>query len=401
MAKQAPGKNGHAETAPVGFKVDEAEESQEPTRILAAAFPLSTPKDVPERHRTAYWKRLNDSFRTAWSMSTDLANWAVIEMLKLEGMIDPSQKMPKPPKFPVEKGGLYKWFCLHYPLRGQWDGAAQSASCILHRIQKIYTGNRFEVLKTRRRRLDFFTYPYPYPVHNQSWKTYFTDSGEPMLSVTLPGGRQELRLRTGEKFRRQLAFFRSLHGGAGKKMELSIYRTRRDKTMVKLVGRFPLDPGKDLVNSMVVKTYEDALFAVDQEGYQRTFFNYDHFKRRVECYERRRARVAEDMHYESRKDNRSLTYFRRLLAKMSVLHNDWLDTATHTVTKNLVSLALWRKVATVIYDDSIKKFIPRFPWAKMKGRLAYKMEHAGIQLLGSPDATAEEGEEVDSVSSEE
>ena len=59
----------------------------------------------------------------------------------------------------------------------------------------------------------------------------------------------------------------------------------------------------------------------------------------------------------------------------------------------LVGYAVRNKVGELVYDDTFKDYLPKFPWHSLKTKLKYKCEGAGIRFKdeGKSDETEDTG----------
>lgn len=180
-----------------------------------------------------------DTFRPAWRLATDLANWAQLELACRD-----SRRAPGMDRFPAydraamfgtvprrfnraakgdkpaarvgdpQVSSLYALWSAEYPGRAAWDGSSVSARDVLTAVEKTWVNHksfgRFAVMWKGEARAATFRFPYPWPVPADKGKTlrvWKDDAGRPHASFPLPGGRVAVRLADGREFRRQLRQF--------------------------------------------------------------------------------------------------------------------------------------------------------------------------------------------------
>lgn len=124
--------------------------------IRAIVIPVASPEESGKGSSES-WKKLRESLKSAWTFSTEAANWALRRLLSNDVTRRPGEvKCPKMPK-------IY--------LYGErdWTGWSQSAAAVLRTIESNYRSKRYQVVWTGEVSLPSVRYPYPYPVHNAGW----------------------------------------------------------------------------------------------------------------------------------------------------------------------------------------------------------------------------------------
>lgn len=339
------------------------------------------------------WKSLNTLLGRCWRESTSLANWAMTELVKAD--VVPTPDMERLPK--AEKIDLYKRFNgidgrgPGYPGRAAWDGATQSANAVLRKAQRLYLQRRRDILWTRNVSLPTFRYPTPFAVDADAWKVVPHEGGAALIEVALPGGRVTLRLKGGPEFGRQRAAFNMLADGRALPVEIAVYRQgfREKHMMVKLVGWFPRKDKGERARTMLVRTDSNAFWVAELEGRPAWIEPALHVKRWVEghlCYLRQ---IGQATKYEKRwtePERRKINVSR---ARRCEKHNDRIDSWNHQATAMLANFARRNGVAEVLYDDSIKSYLEKYPWHDLRAKLAYKLDAAGITLTAAPEVGAD------------
>lgn len=332
------------------------------TFIRAVTLPVECPVDET-------WDNLNDALKAAWSLSTDLANWAVHRLFRADS--------PGAAKSDVGKVYLYGDAAGQFPAwAARVEGVASSAQCVLRGVQTKYLQDRFAIMVRRESSLLTYRYPFPFPVHNAVWSAFFAKGNwpgdAPVVELPLPVlGRVKLRLKRGPEFGRQLAQFRQLIDGAAKRGEAAIYRDRKGHLLVKLVGRFPRRERGECTNVAFVHTDPNALLVVEVNGRAANVTNADHIKREIAKHKTMLQRTREDKKREVRMDRRHRANLNKHVEARCVKQNDRLDTYVKQVAAQVAKMCDRRRVGLVCYDDANKAFVPDgFPWHALKTRLS-------------------------------
>lgn len=335
------------------------------------------------------WKELQSALDACWRNATTVANWAVQELLRNDIVRTPDlTKLPPMPAVYLYPGAR--------AVAPEMD--TQSVTSVLRAVESRYRALRMAVIWQRRAAPPTYRYPAPYPVPAVGWSVRETDGGALVLSVRLDGERREIRLRTGPRFVRQREAVRSLIAGESLAGEMSLYRRGSD-VLAKLVLWMPRE--RDRIpkggGTLYVRTGGDALWTyhVDQ-GEPRHLFA-DHVRRWIASYERRMGRLAEDTKAEKRPTKRRGRGIAETRDAWGRKQRARLDSHTHEASAMLAGYAARQRVSTVVYDDTDHGYLPRYPWAALRIKLAYKLEGAGIRLelaAGEPipDTTGEGGE---------
>lgn len=330
------------------------------------------------------WAELDAALKDCFRLSTDLANWCVHRLYSLD--------VPNAPRAPE---AVVKWYGYgdaagNFPDWAKWAGAMKSASCVVRGVHRKYRQVRFDVMCRHAQNLLTYRHPYPFPVHNQSWRPSYADGGFPVVTLALPSlGPVPLRLKRRADFGRQLAMFKQLHDGAAKKGEAALSRDRKGNLLLKLVGEFPRREVGDRVHACFLHTDPNALLVAEIDGLSPWVLNADHLRRWQAVHRVYRQRTGEDFKREKRMDRRQRHNLNKSRADRCDKHNDRLDTALHQLSAQVARFCERQGVATVAYDDSVKAYIPDgFPWHRLKERLRYKLDGVGVEWLdGKPQPT--------------
>ena len=338
--------------------------------------------------------------RECWEQSTALANWGVTQLLSADVMRLPDMaKLPARPqiKGPAHKG-LYGLATDTLGLKtGFWAGACISASTILRDVERKYVQDRYAVLWLRNKAPCTYRYPYPWPVHAQSWiGAGYDDAGKPWVRVALPGGHVMLRLRGGPEFGRQLGLFRQVVSGELPKLQLVIRQQgtslgchrptigKREpvRVMVKMVARLPKPPAKE-GRTLVLLTDPASFWVAEIDNRQAWVLNNDYMRRGLAAHaehQRRLQRMSEDAKSERRLGSNRTRQIQARLDRLCDKHHDRMQSWTHEAAAHLVKFCERQGVAEVLYLDRDKGFMPKFPWHQLLSKLVDKATMAGINV---------------------
>lgn len=345
------------------------------------------------------WPTINKILsERCWPESTALANWAVLELVKHDVVRTPAlEKLPAYPKCSCRKCAISKTKSLYlyghfakYEHRSAWTGAAQAANCVLRSVQRKYLQERFDLIWRRAKALPTYRYPFPFPIHNQSWKPFYGQGNVPQVSLSLPGGNVVLRIRQGQEFRRQLVLFGQLVRGEAKAGEAVLLR-RRGRTLLKLVYHIAKRPVLEASGTLVLTTWPDTFWTAQHEGRTEAAWrlNADHIRRLVAAHESYLQRISEDTKYEKRVPRKQRRHIDQAREERCAKHADRIKDFIHVATKEAVGYAVRQKIARVLFDYSCREYLPKFPWRQVEEILRYKLDDYGIALVANPGS--EEG----------
>jgi hypothetical protein len=327
------------------------------------------------------WQDLWADLHKCWADTTAMSNWMMTELAKADHCRKPGEtKLPK-----MEPTYFYPHASKLFP-----NLDTRTCTSIERTVKAKYRKMRYDVIWRHAASLPTFRYPVPYPMHNQSWKAFFDDSGCPV--VDLPLGRKnrwQLRLKRGHEFARQLAMFRMLVSDDLKKCEAKIYQ-QGDHLMVGLVAWFPRPVAKERTHTMLVRTDPAALWVAEVMGQRTRVWNRDDLVRLQEAHRVYLQRIAEDSKWERRLPPEQLRHIEQARTVRVAKHKRRLDTACHQLSAELAGLADRLGVAEVIYDDQEKGYLPKFPWFKLKTLLGYKLDGRNIVFTASGERSASE-----------
>jgi len=382
--------------------------------LRAVTIPVSGP--IPEASRAEEigghaaieesWRALRAALRSGWGACTRVANWAVRELAKSEPPRTGDRLGPRPHAY------LYPGARSLAPELG-----TASVVALLHAVEGKYGKERFDAIWLCARSLPSYRYPTPLPIGGRN-VTVAENAG--VFSIAVPFGADDslqrfaLRLRGGHNYARALAALRHVVSGAGKIAEVvfleqdaqaSDHRAgaeRRDpggaprratRIMAKIVLWLPVQT-RDRSGVLYVRTAKDALLTwcsvADTKGAElgdeaATVYPYnaDHVRRWVAEHRSRLQRASDDLKREKR-------WPKAVREAQVAAREPWvekfhrrMDSLTHEASAMIARIADGRKVATVIYDDSERRYVDSFPWHALKTKMQYKLEGLGIEFRES------------------
>jgi hypothetical protein len=331
------------------------------------------------------WDTLNAKLKDCFRLSTDLANWAVQALFRVD--VVGEAKTPDV----VKKWYGYGDAAKSFPGWKEWGGAMASAQCVLRGVQRKYIQTRFDVMVRHDQKALTYRYPYPFPVHNQSWSAGYADGGFPAVTLALPGMEERitLRLKRGPEIGRQLAMFKQLVNGTAKHGEAALYRNGKGDLLLKMVGEFPVKPtSQKRVHACFLHSDPNALLVAEIDGRQPWILNADHVKRIVAIHKAYRQRASEDLKREKRMDRGQRANYQASLDVRCEKNRHRMDTAVHQLSAQVARFCERQGVARVVYDDAVKTYIPDgFQWFALKERIRYKLDGMGVEFV---DGTSKE-----------
>lgn len=373
------------------------------------------------------WADFNKLLHSCWRQSTDLANWCARELDRRDVARMPDMKtlppMPKIPETKKPKGwcgprtdgnvlrGLYGMAAVAFRTdTGFWAGAASSVSSICRAVERKHKQERRAIVWDGERRSARYRYPFPFPVHQQSWSCEYRD-GKPVIVANLPGGKVEMELRGGPEFARQLADFRRVVNGEATKAQLLISRQRasegchRQTTTEKAAGggakvnyritvKLVVDgPERQAAGDRVLTlcTDPEALWVAELDGRRAWLINADHLRRGVAIerdHKRRIQRLGEDRKAEGRRSRpRKRQHKDHLDARADKFANRKKSWVQETVA-HLINFCRRQRVAAILYHNEAREYLP-LPWMSALGtRLGQVCGAEGI-CLASRDGFSE------------
>lgn len=362
------------------------------------------------------WKDLRTRLYAAWDASTRLANWSVQQLQRLDVVRTAEMKKIQPMPKDIY---LYGLFGAH-PDREAWAGAAASAQSVMRTVEANWRSSRFDVLWMYNASARTYRWPTPFPVHNRDWELSRTDQGIWSVSLTLPGGRLNLRIRNDATLRYQRKRMEQLLAGrCGGLGEAALYARvvqgndrnnglmitgpggkQKYRVMLKLVAWFPRPDPVELggrQDEMRVSTGNASLLTVEQNDCEPWLYHGDDLRRKIIGYLASLQRHRDDTKAERRFPAHVRRRHLEDQQKAATKHNNRVTTEIQSIAAMVAALAARRKVASILYDDSDRGFIPQMPYFQLKGRIEQKANELGIQFRVASGATVdnEQPEEID------
>lgn len=335
----------------------------------------------------ADWKELRAALKECWGSATQLANWAVTELAKADAVRTPDMdKLPPMPRVYLYPGAR--------EILPEMDTG--SVVSLLQAVEKRYRAARYDVVWRRAASLPTFRYPIPYPVHNQRWSVREDEGKGLILTAPLGGRRWDLILKTGGRWR-QRAAVRRLIAGEAVAGELAIYE-RGSHVMAKMVMWLPVErpDQRELSGTLYVRTSEDAVWTYHVEDEEPRYLYADQVRRWLAAYKRRSERAAHDLKREKRQPVHVRRRYLQDIEPMRRKHRARMDSWTHEATAMLLGYAVRRRVACVVYDDSVTSYAD-LPWHRLRELLSYKLDAYGIQFVhASGEAVKESSASLES-----
>lgn len=342
------------------------------------------PRRPAELTAAEFWPQIH----AAWRLSTDLANWGVHELIRLDVRREPGQA-----RMPAMAGvNLYTHWNATAPvaLRQAFAGATGSAASIIRWVHRKYKQDRFRVVWQGQASYASYRYAYPWPVRAQEWRLSRVD-GNWFVSVTLPGGRFVYSLCGGPKFDRQASDLSVLLAEPTRGGELRLCPRHSGGRIVGVMARFSGAFPRAEPRSGGVARFEtcpDRLLSVAVPGRRDPFLvNFDHVPQLVESYQRKRQRLAEDTKFEKRWPAWKRRRFLRVGEVRAQVRRDRVRTALQQAAACAVGFAARQGCVAVEYDDSERSYLPEWPWVEMRSAVRFRCEASGLsfQPVGGTD----------------
>ncbi len=331
------------------------------------------------------WAAFREAVKDGWTQATAAANWMVTELYARDVRRNGQEKMPR-----MARVYLYPEARLRFPKL-----ASQTVVSIENHVQAAYRMARYELIWTCSASLPVHRYPFPLPVHNQSWEA-LTIADRPVVRVRLGDRWWGLRLKGGPRFKAQTEGYRQMVSGEAVRGELALYRIRAHEgklaarpngdqnvkytVMVKMVGWFPRSekgPAHPATDSLKVVTATDALLVALNARDERVWrYHGDHLRRWVAEHRRMLGRLADDQKAEQR----PAPPFADRRSAAAVKYANRMSSAIREIASQLVGYAARRGFGVLEYDDSVNDFCPEFPYAGLRKQISSKCEAAGLKF---------------------
>ena len=345
-----------------------------------------------------------------WRRATDLSNWGVIQLLKLDTVPLGATSLPRAPKI-----NLYtEYNRCEDRNRVCWDGGASSMSCTLRAVEQHWNSYRREILWDRSRSAPTYLYPQPIRIHNQQYCCSVGDGGELLATIRLPGvgvapldktsgGWVRLRLAGGHEWRRQRERFLQIVAGRSEQGEAAILRKRvapsssnrhthsdhtcpgggrgHYRTFVKIVGYFRRPIYIPCPRELVVVTQPDCMWIATIDGRQVWQENGDHIKRQIAAHADYRHRTSQELKFE-RRHNVDRDRIAASQSERCRKHQNRLKSFMEMSSAAIVGLAQRRRCHLIRYTDTDRPAVRSFPWRGFRALLQRKALAASLQFQG-------------------
>lgn len=375
--------------------------------VRAVTVPIQGPDlDGNPTERGEAWRELRERLYAAWDLSTRLANWSVQQLQRLD--IVRTAGMERLPPMP---DGVYLYGLFGgYADRERWAGAAASAQSLMRTVEASWRASRWDVVWNYAASARTYRWPTPFPVHNRDWSLSRSDAGVWSVSLTLPGGRVVLRIRNDRTLHYQRRRLEQLLGGAAVPGEAALYaRTvqgndrfnglsirgpggRQDyRVLLKLAAWFPRPEAvAGRAGEMLVRTGNDSLLYAEMSDEEPWVYHGDDLRRRVIGYRATLQRWRDDQKAERRFPAAVRRRSGEEQQRRATRHQNYVGTQLAEIAAMVAGLARRRKVATVVYDDSERGYLPDLNYSSLKTRLENKCHEWGIEFRHASATTVNE-----------
>jgi hypothetical protein len=377
--------------------------------------------------------RFFEPFLRAWRLSTDLANWAMTELLRHDTRRTPD--MTRLPPFTALN--LYRRWNEVCPaaIRDAWDGSTQAAAATMRAVEQKWKSGRTAAGRNTRVAVLWLgeasacTYRFPFPVHvpgqavDLAWQDH-PGGRFPVADVLLPGvGRVRLRVDQGRDWRRQVRDFDALVTGAAVLGDVKVCADMANGKLsgVKLMaaGRFRRRPAEPSGVTAVVRTdplallvvelpQRDAPFVVHRRdllghlsaeqraarrlsSHERAEQSVEDLLRHGERHERHRDARADDLKSEKRWPARRRRRFVEAGAAARAKYANRVDTITKQVAACVAGFLRRNRVEAVVYDDTDQTYARHYRYFALRERVRQNCDAGGIRFQTLEEAQAEGG----------
>lgn len=287
---------------------------------------------------------------------------------------------------------------VHYDAAGFWGGAKSSAQSILKKVQTKYAQERLRTIWLRERRSPEFVYPYPFPVHQDSWVPSLGDSKALLINLALPGGRVALRLRRDNSRPHFLRTFEEIVAGDVAQQELTISRQRshanvpRDfqrspggdqrtgyRVMVRIAYRREVLDNPDQVTATVT-TGSAPFLTVLVPGRPPWLLYAPWVQRWIAEHRRFLFEFANDMKFEKRWPRRKREAMQSYSDARCDKHAKRMKTFRLQTAAQVVGYCSRNHCGRIVWDCRDRTFAESFPWSLLETDLQNKCDEAAIYL---------------------
>jgi hypothetical protein len=310
-----------------------------------------------------------------------------------------------------------------------WAGGKSAAASLLRKVALKYAKERGKILRRYERRTPEFLYPYPFPVHKECWVPSLGERGQPMVSMSLPGGNVSIRLRRDPERPAIYRIFQRLCEGDLSYGELAICRQstgvstesfpaqveqsqngyrNRYRVMLRISYQEEIHVCAGS-NPALVKTGRDPFLTLIMPGVRESFWHGTQVKGWLAEQKLREAQVQEwvaahrkflddfqdDLKFEKRWPARVRRSMNRRRERGCDLYDRRMRTFHQQTAHQAVSMAIRNRHDAIHYDDTDRSFSPSFAWFNFRTEFEDQCVKQGLrfQHVASGDMP-EEDEEV-------
>lgn len=373
---------------------------------------------VAKVHDGGTWKEFMQTMHECWRIVTAASNGCMRHYVQTDQAGPTVGQIPACPKL----------YCYPLVTRFYPELHTSVAASVARSTEREYRRNRIQFWRGNMA-VPLYRYPAPYPIPKQKWSPCLVDGQRPGVCFATGSrkgdgiNRWTLTLSGGPGFARQLKQFRQILAGEADRCDLTIYRQRCGGTghnqtseksaggasrvsyrvMVKIVAKFQVADRPAPTGALVLKTDPEALWVACHDGrcVQPWVLNADDARKWLAWMKQshldhaaRRQRLAEDSKLERRTHVGHRGQLQGAMDTMCEKHRRRLKTFCAQAAASVVGYCRRQGLATLIYDDTERGWMPSFPWSKLKTELRNRCEAAGIEPGGSL-LLGDGGEEVE------
>ncbi len=373
---------------------------------LPVAGPLLSGDNTSRQEQEAAWTLLREAVTGGWTRCMRLANWTITTLLKHE---PPPEKDGKLAPLKVY---LYGEFNRSH-LRDEWAGMTTSANAIIRTVEMSYHKKRGQIQCLGSASAPTFRWPMPLPVPSQNYKLSIQQQ-HIVVTLNLGGERLDLRIRNdrsswlqqqrvidiiegralpgelrlvarpvGASDRRNGVSFRKPGGGESKWVRL----------MIMISANVPITAPRDeeAEGTLFVGTGAESLLYAKCDGDKEPWIiNGDQVVRWTREASRRKQRWSDDAKAERRANRQVRQRNVDAYESRARKYRNRMHSRAEEMSAWVINYAKRRRVAELVYDDSIRTLCPQFVFAEFRELLKRKAGEAGLRfVLASAEPPAE------------
>jgi len=357
--------------------------------IHAVSLPIVGPENPDD------WPQLADELSHGFRVATDVSNWAMHEMFKRDEVLvgDGNTKLPPPPD---------SWKTIYADSVARWPELASSVrNPLLQAAHHKYAKFRYSLVRNFDKRMPKWRFPQPIPLKNGTYRIEW-DGTSVWLRFRLVGlkracGRTwRVRMKGGRDWHRQIREIREILAGDGEFLQaIIVARPKKGSSrsngkfarpvMVRIVVRRPVRTGNVArPNVLLVRTMPDSLLVARVRGDARNcrHLHGDHIVRAIIAHDVQIDRLRSDQRCFDRRAGRRMD---ALTEKMKRCMDTWCKQTAAAISRWAVS----RRCGLVIWDDSVRTFLPHFRWDNLETTVRHALTKARIECRTAAEIMAE------------